>query len=52
LVIISVATCNRFGRPCEEVLERLGDLPVRRTDEHGAVEVLSDGTRVWVEVER
>jgi competence protein ComEC len=50
--VISVGADNRLGHPCEEVLERLGDLPVYRTDEHGAVEVVSDGTQVWVETER
>jgi competence protein ComEC len=52
LVVISVGADNRFGHPCDEVLERLEGLPVYRTDEHGAVEVVSDGARVWVEVER
>jgi competence protein ComEC len=52
LAIISVGADNRFGHPCEEVLERLDELPVYRTDEQGAVEVVSDGARVWVEVER
>lgn len=51
LVVISVGADNRFGHPCDEVLERLGDLPVYRTDEQGAVEVVSDGTQVWVETE-
>ena len=44
VVVISVGADNRFGHPCDEVLERLGDLPVYRTDEHGAVEIVSDGT--------
>ena len=52
VVTISVGADNHFGHPCAEVLERLSDLPVYRTDEQGAVEVISDGTRVWVEVER
>jgi competence protein ComEC len=51
-VVISVGADNRFGHPCDEVLERLGHLPVYRTDEHGAVEIVSDGTRMWVEAER
>jgi competence protein ComEC len=52
IAVISVGADNRFGHPCEEVLERLGDLPTYRTDERGAVEVISDGTQVWVEVQR
>ena len=52
VVVISVGAENRFGHPCDEVLERLGGLSVYRTDEHGAVGVVTDGTRVWVETER
>ncbi len=51
VVVISVGAENRFGHPCAEVLERLAELPVYRTDEHGAVEIVSDGARVWVETE-
>jgi competence protein ComEC len=51
VVVISVGADNDFGHPCEEVLERLNDLPVYRTDEQGVVEVVSDGMRVWVQVE-
>jgi competence protein ComEC len=52
IAVISVGEENRFGHPCPEVLGRLADLPTYRTDEHGTVEVVSDGTRVWVEAER
>jgi len=52
VVVISVGADNRFGHPCEEVLERLEDVTTYRTDAHGAVDVISDGTRVWVEVDR
>jgi competence protein ComEC len=52
IVVISVGADNDFGHPCAEVLERLAGLPVYRTDEQGVVEIVSDGTRVWVETER
>ena len=52
VVVISVGADNDFGHPCDDVIERLGDLPIYRTDLHGAVEVISDGTQVWVETER
>jgi competence protein ComEC len=52
VTIISVGADNRFGHPCDEVLERLGGLPVYRTDEHGAIEIISDGRQVWVEAQR
>jgi competence protein ComEC len=50
-VVISVGTDNDFGHPCAGVLERLGELPVFRTDGQGVVEVVSDGTQAWVETE-
>jgi competence protein ComEC len=65
VVVISVGADNDFGHPCADVLERLGlalsadgtsgaegRVPVYRTDEHGTVEVITDGMRVWVEAER
>ena len=52
VVVISVGAENRFGHPCDEVLERLEGLALYRTDEQGAVEIVSDGARVWVEEER
>jgi competence protein ComEC len=52
VAVISVGAENRFGHPCAEALERLAGLPVYRTDEQGAIEVISDGSRVWVETEQ
>jgi len=52
VVVISVGAENRFGHPCAEVLERLVELPVYRTDEQGVVEVITDGFQMWVETER
>jgi competence protein ComEC len=60
LVVISVGEDNDFGQPCDEVLQRLGlalhevegRLPLYRTDEHGTVELVTDGSRLWVETER
>lgn len=51
-MVISVGADNRFGHPCNEVLEWLKGLPVYRTDEDGVVEIITDGTRVWVETEQ
>ncbi len=52
VVVISVGAENRFGHPCAEVLERLDGFPAYRTDEQGAIEVITDGIQVWVETER
>jgi len=34
--VISVGE-NSYGHPCQEVLDRLGGIPIWRTDEHGSV---------------
>ena len=52
LVVISVGADNTFGHPSEEVLARLADRRVLRTDLSGTVEIASDGTRLWVKTER
>lgn len=35
--VISVGADNKFGHPRDEVLTRLGDIPIWRTDEKGAI---------------
>lgn len=50
--MVNVGAENRFGHPCTEVLGRLDELPVYRTDEQGTVEVVSDGMQAWVKTER
>ena len=56
LAVILVGADNRFGHPVGEVLERLeeGIDPenIFRTDEHGTIEFITDGERLWVEVGR
>ncbi|MGD2143063.1 MAG: DNA internalization-related competence protein ComEC/Rec2 [Anaerolineae bacterium] len=52
VVVISVGADNEFGHPCEEVLGRLEGRTIYRTDQHGTVEMVSDGTRLWVNAER
>jgi competence protein ComEC len=50
LAVIPVGARNPFGHPATEVLARLAaaGAAVYRTDQDGAVDVRSDGTRVWV----
>lgn len=56
IAIISVGKGNPFGHPSDEVLERLkeklGQENIYRTDEHGTIEFITDGKRLWVRVER
>ncbi len=50
LAVIQVGKENSFGHPKPAILTRYRDLgiPILRTDQHGAVEIASDGQRFWV----
>ena len=56
LAVISVGEDNRFGHPSNEVMDRLkkklGSANIYRTDEHGTLEFITDGERLWVKMER
>jgi competence protein ComEC len=53
VVVISVGAGNTYKLPAEEVMRRLGEIPlVYRTDQHGTVSISSDGHRLWVQTER
>jgi competence protein ComEC len=51
VTLISVEAGNRDGLPSAEVLDALAGRTVLRTDQHGWIELTSDGERLWVEVE-
>jgi len=53
--VISVGAGNRFGHPDPGVLTRLeqaGATAVLRTDEHGTIEFVTDGSRLWIRTDR
>jgi competence protein ComEC len=50
--VISVGAENRFGHPTSEVLDRLSNDYVLRSDEDGDIEIETDGERIWVTTER
>ena len=56
IAVISAGADNRFGHPDPEVIARLearvGPERIFRTDEHGTIEFITDGERLWVKVER
>ncbi len=52
LVLLSVAADDPDGRPDRETLDALGGYSLLRTDQHGWVEIATDGERMWVTVER
>lgn len=48
VAIISCGHENTFGHPHSEVLERLSSKNIYRTDIHGTIELITDGTKLWV----
>ena len=56
LAVIPAGEDNPFGHPTPEVMARLsekvGSENIYRTDEHGTIEFITDGERLWVRVER
>jgi competence protein ComEC len=56
VAVISVGEDNQFGHPSPQVMERLeqklGPENIYRTDRDGTIEFITDGDRLWVNVER
>ena len=55
IATISTGTGNAYGHPAPETLQALADAPgvtVYRTDQHGTVDVVSDGRNMSVETDR
>jgi competence protein ComEC len=52
LVILSVAAADENGMPDGEVLESVSGFSLLRTDENGWIEITTDGTQMWVSVEK
>jgi competence protein ComEC len=48
LAVIQVGADNRFGHPHPDVIARLGNMQVLRTDRAGRIEVVSDGRQLRV----
>ncbi|MCK9485414.1 MAG: DNA internalization-related competence protein ComEC/Rec2 [Dehalococcoidia bacterium] len=52
VAVIPVGARNPYGHPHPDVLARLDDVALYRTDEDGNVTFRSDGERLWVQTER
>ncbi len=52
LVILSVAAGDENGMPDADVMESVKDYALLRTDQNGWIEISTDGSRMWVNVER
>jgi len=52
LVVLSVSAADKNGMPDGEVLDILKDYSLLRTDLNGWIEVSTNGSQMWVNVER
>jgi competence protein ComEC len=52
VILLSVSAADENGLPHTEVLETIKDYELLRTDQNGWVEITTDGTQMWVNVER
>ncbi|MBN2115518.1 MAG: ComEC/Rec2 family competence protein [Anaerolineales bacterium] len=52
LVLLSVDAADENGMPDREVLESVEGYDLLRTDRNGWVEITTDGTQMWLNVER
>ena len=54
VAVINVNVGNRFDLPHREVLDRLAahEVMLYRTDQMGTIEIISDGTQMWVKTDR
>ena len=52
IIVLSVSAADENGLPHADVLETIKDYELLRTDQNGWVEITTDGTQMWVNVER
>jgi len=52
LALLSVAADDRNGRPDRETIDALGSYSLLRTDQHGWIQIATDGEQMWVDVDR
>jgi len=52
LVVLSVAAADENGMPDGETLDAVSGFTLLRTDENGWIDITTDGTQMWVSVER
>ena len=52
LVVVSVSAYNRGSLPDAALMESLNGYPILRTDLNGSIELVTDGTQMWVYAEK
>jgi len=51
VALLSVAAGDKSGLPSPETMEAVEGYTLLRTDQNGWIEITTDGTQMWVEVE-
>lgn len=51
-IVLDVAAGDEDGLPDQETLERIEDYHLLRTDQNGWIEIISNGTQMWLSVEK
>ena len=52
MALLSVGIKNSQGLPNRGLMDRLGGYSLLRTDQHGVIQLITDGDKLWVQVER
>jgi competence protein ComEC len=52
LALLSVAAADRTGLPSPDTIQALQGYNLLRTDQNGWIEITTDGSQMWVEVEK
>jgi beta-lactamase superfamily II metal-dependent hydrolase len=52
LLLLSVGLKDSHGLPDRGLIERLGGYSLLRTDENGNIILITDGTQLWIRVDR
>jgi len=52
LVLLSVSAGDYEGLPSSETIDLLQDYTLLRTDQNGWIHIITDGQKMWVDVEK
>ena len=52
VALVQADPANRRGDPDPDILNALGDIPLYRTDQQGAIHLWTDGQSLWTQTEK
>jgi len=50
--VLSVSAADEYGMPDDDVMKTVKDYSLLRTNQNGWIEITTNGTQMWVNVER